>query len=199
MATYIIDTHRVRLHNDRAPDIVKQHYTNSPDKFNTAAIIDVKGFGNSANNKLGTSENFGQILDYLTILANAQDGRKVFLGLLTNLKDAYVLKCSTGILKGHSRRTSARGAHTSKLWQYRTVPLSVALKHLYMKLTSAEANPVEYCFSDEAGSLVCVLLRNSSSVVAVFCREEAKVIVKTAPMPLWMPGIEKEINLLKSL
>ncbi|KAF8415680.1 hypothetical protein BGX38DRAFT_1245353 [Terfezia claveryi] len=197
--THIIDTHRQRFLDDRAPDIVIQRYTSSPDKFNVAAVIDLKGFGNNANNKLGTYDNFGQILDYLTILADAQEGRKVFLGLLTNLKDAYLLKLSTGILKGRSRRTSARGAHTSKLVQYRKVPIQAGLKHLYMELTSAEANPPAPSFSDQAGTLVRVLQRSSRSVVAIFCRKEIRVVVKTAPMPLWIPGIVNEINLLRSL
>ncbi|KAF8422275.1 hypothetical protein EV426DRAFT_606784 [Tirmania nivea] len=197
--TYVIDTHRQRFLDDRAPDIVIQRHTSSPDKFNVAAVIDLKAFGNTANHKLGTYDNFGQILDYLTLLSGAQEGRSVFLGLLTNLRDAYLLKFSTGILKGRSRRTSIRGAHTSKLVQYRKVPLHVALKHLYMELTSPEANPPNPCFSEAAGTLVRVLQRHKKSVVAVFRREETRVVVKTALESLWIPGIVNEISLLHSL
>ncbi|RPB26419.1 hypothetical protein L211DRAFT_847069 [Terfezia boudieri ATCC MYA-4762] len=118
---------------------------------------------------------FTKGLETFTELSRAQAP----LGLLTNLRDAYLVKLSTGILKGRSRRISAQGAHTSKLVQYCKVPLNVALKHLYMELTSAQSNPPESPFSEQAGSLIRVLQRHPRSVVAVFSRAEARIVART--------------------
>ncbi|KAF8422258.1 hypothetical protein EV426DRAFT_606721 [Tirmania nivea] len=196
---HVLNTHRQRFLDDLAPDLVLQRSSSSNDKFNIAAVLDLKGIGDDGHTKLNTANNLGQILDYLTVIEHCQLGRTVFLGLLTNLRDAYLIRYQTSILKGRSRRRSGNEAYTSKLTQYRKVPLCDALRYLYEQLQEPRANPPQLPFSESAGELSHVVQRHSKSIVAVFYRQKAQIIVKAAPEEQWNSGIQNEIVYLKSL
>ncbi|RPB18895.1 hypothetical protein L211DRAFT_871566 [Terfezia boudieri ATCC MYA-4762] len=196
---HVLDTHRQRFLDDLAPDLVLQRSSKNSDKFNIAAVLDLKGIGDDGHAKLNTATNLGQILDYLTAIEYYQLGRTIFLGLLTNLRDAYLIRYQTNILKGRSRRTSGNQPYTSKLTQYRKVPLCDALRYLYEQLQDPAANPPQLPFSESAGELSYVVQRHSKSVVAVFNRQNAQIIVKASPEVQWNSGIQNEIICLKSL
>jgi len=196
---HVLDTHRQRFLADLSPDLVLQRYSNTQDKFNIAAVIDLKGIGDEGYSKLDTANNLGQILDYLTAMQQCQLGRGTFLGLVTNLQDACLLRYQTKILKGRSRRTSGNEPYTSKLTQYRKVPLQDALRYLYQVLQDPAANPPRLPFSESAGELSHVVQRHSKSVVAVFHRQNTQIIVKAAPEEQWNSGVENEIMCLKHL
>ncbi|KAF8419770.1 hypothetical protein EV426DRAFT_614782 [Tirmania nivea] len=196
---HVLDTHRQRFLDDLAPDLVLQRSSSTNDKFNIAAVLDLKGISDDGHAKLNTANNLGQILDYLTVIERCQPGRTIFLGLLTNLRDAYLIRYQTSILKGRSRRISGNEAVTSKLTQYRKVPLCDALRYLYEQLQDPAANPPQLPFSEAAGELSHVVQRHSKTVVAVFYRQNAQIIVKAAPEEKWKSGIQNEIIYLKKL
>ncbi|KAF8422272.1 hypothetical protein EV426DRAFT_606772 [Tirmania nivea] len=196
--TYVVDTHSERFLNDLAPDISIQRYTSTADKFNVAAIIELKG----ADKKLGTLDNFGQILDYLVELAICQPGRAVFIGVLTNLKDAYVLKYTQGITKGRNRRTSTdSGGLTSRLTQFRKASLQDALNYLALKLQRPTANPPKLQFTKTVGKLVRIIQRHSQahSVVGEFTHNGINVIGKAASDQKWRGTVRSEIETLRKL
>ncbi|KAF8417918.1 hypothetical protein EV426DRAFT_720872 [Tirmania nivea] len=196
--THVVDTHSERFLNDLAPDISIQRYTSTADKFNVAAIIELKG----ADKKLGTLDNFGQVLDYLVELAICQPGRAVFVGVLTNLKDAYVLKYTQGIAKGRNRRTSTdTSGLTSRLTQFRKASLQDALRYLALELQRPAANPPKLRFTQAVGKLVRIIQRHSQShsVVGEFTHNGINVIGKAASDPKWRGALHLEIETLRKL
>lgn len=196
---HVLDTHRHRFLDDMAPDLVLQRASTTRDKFNVAVVIDLKGLGSTGHDKIDTAQNLGQVLDYIVAIEKCQPGRTVFLGILTNLRDAYLVRYQTSILKGRNRRKSANEPHTHKLECTRKVPLGDALQCLYHDLRQPQANPPKLPFSKGAGELSRLVQRRSKSVVGVFNRANAQIIVKAAPTIEWNSGFKNEILILRAL
>jgi len=198
--THVLDTHERHFLNELAPDITIQRNTSSADRFNAAAVIDLKGAARGPAGKLGTPSNLGQISDYLMEMVTSQPGRRVFLGMLTDLRDGIVVKYAIGATQGqHRRRSQQPGSYTGHLTQYRKTPLGVALAHLYHELTDETANPPHLPFMPGAGELVHVLQRHSNAVVAVYRDKGVNRIVKAAPKPESAGAIAGEIAFLRLL
>ncbi|RPB18630.1 hypothetical protein L211DRAFT_871689 [Terfezia boudieri ATCC MYA-4762] len=194
--THVLDTHERRYLNELAPDITIQRNTCSADRFNAAAVIDLKG----AAGKLGSPTNLGQIFDYLMELVGCQPGRRVFLGMLTDLRDGIIVKYTIGATRGqHRRRSQDSGSYTGHLIQYRKTSLDVALRHLFHELTDETANPPHLPFTPGAGELVHVLQRHSNAVVAVYRHKGVNRIVKAPPKPESVGAISSEIAFLRRL
>lgn len=199
--THVIDTHERRYLNDLAPDITIQRNTSSADRFNVASVLDLKGTSSGPGGKLGTANNLGQIWDYLMEMVGSQPGRRVFLAMLTNLKDAIIVKYTIGSTHGqHRRRSQQPSSYTGRLVQYKKTTLALALRHLYSELTAEIANPPALPFHASAGELVHVLQRQSNAVVAVY-RSPLGInrIVKAASTPAWTESVRSEINILQLL
>ncbi|KAF8417634.1 hypothetical protein EV426DRAFT_721072 [Tirmania nivea] len=198
--THVLDTHERRYLNDLAPDITIQRNTSSADRFNVAAVIDLKGAAGGPAGKLGTPSNLGQICDYLMEMVGCQPGRRVFVGMLTDLRDGIIIKYTIGATRGqHRRRSQQPGSYTGHLTQYRKTSLNVALQHLYQELTQEAANPPHLPFRSGAGELVHVLQRHSSAVVAVYRQHGVNRIVKAAPKLKFADAVASEIAILKLL
>ncbi|KAF8433080.1 hypothetical protein BGX38DRAFT_1224038, partial [Terfezia claveryi] len=134
-------------------------------------------------------------------LVDCQPGRCIFLAMLTDLKDAIIVKYTIGSTYGqHRRRSQQPSSYTGRLVQYKKTTLAIALRHLYNELTAETANPPMLPFHPGAGELVHVLQRQSNAVVAVYCSPEGKNrIVKAASKPVWTEAISSEINILQLL
>ncbi|RPB21139.1 hypothetical protein L211DRAFT_840975 [Terfezia boudieri ATCC MYA-4762] len=195
--TYVLDTHERRYLNALAPDITIQRNTSSADRFNVAAVLDLKGTASGPGGKLDTANNLGQIWDYIMELVECQPGRRVFLAMLTDLKDAIIIKYTIGSTYGQLRRSSQ---DPGRLVQYKRTPLAIALTHLYNELTEETANPPTLPFHPGAGELVHVLQRQSNAIVAVYRSPEGITqVVKAASKPAWTESISSEINVLQLL
>ncbi|RPB20001.1 hypothetical protein L211DRAFT_870923 [Terfezia boudieri ATCC MYA-4762] len=175
---HVLDTHRQRFLDDLDLDVVLQRSSKSIDKFNIAAVLDLKGIGDDGHAKLNTANNLGQILDYLTAMEYCQPA----------FSKAAV-----------AEQVEISPTYTSKLTQYRKVPLCDALRYLYEQLQDATANPPQLPFSESAGELSYIVQCHSKSVVAVFYHQNAQIIVKASPAVEWNSGIQNEIIFLKSL
>ncbi|KAF8442552.1 hypothetical protein BGX38DRAFT_1202355 [Terfezia claveryi] len=196
--THVLDTHERRYLNELSPDITIQRNTCSADRFNAAAVIDLKGVAGSA--KLESPSNLGQIFDYLMELVACQPGRRVFLGMLTDLRDGIIIKYTIGATRGqHRRRSQDPSSYTGHLIQYRKTSLDVALRHLFAELTDETANPPHLPFTSGAGELVHVLQRHSNAVVAVYRHKGINRIVKAAPKSESGGAISSEIAFLRRL
>ncbi|RPB19947.1 hypothetical protein L211DRAFT_579334 [Terfezia boudieri ATCC MYA-4762] len=133
-------------------------------------------------------------------LVACQPGRRVFLGMLTDLRDGIIVKYTIGATRGQHRwRSQDPGSYTGHLIQYRKTSLGVALNHLYHELTDETANPPHLPFTPGVGELVHVLQRHSNAVVAVYRHKGINRIVKAAPKPEWGGAISSEIAFLRRL
>lgn len=192
--THVLDTHGTRYLNDLAPDITIQRHTQTADRFNVAAVIDLKGAVAGKLGKLGNLANYGQILDYLMHLVECQPGRRVFLGMFTDLQDAYLIRYSTRSTK-HPKSRLPEG----QLTQFKKAPLMVVLRQLYDELAQECANPPQLPFSPRAGELVRILQSHSNAIVAVYRSGGYNRIVKAPPSTPFARAIVNEIRFLQRL
>lgn len=175
-ALYAVDTHAKHCLGPLSPDVCLQRNTHFPDRFNIAAVLELKATGIP----LESHQHLGQLLDYFLALKHYQSGRHIFLGLLTDLDGAIVVKYTTDIAKGRFRRVSASYNYefTTKITQYNKVLLSHALRFLAQQLADPAGNPPTLSFTPEAGELQHLVCRHSTSLVGKFLRQGTFIIVK---------------------
>lgn len=196
LSSHVIDTHSESFLNGLAPDISIQRYTSTADKFNVAAIIELKGL----DQQLGSLDNCGQILNYLMALATYQPGRREFIGILTNLQDAYVFQYIQGTPEEEQYPTTNTGGLTF-LTRFRMACILDTLAYLAMALQWQSANPPRQPFTPAVGKLVRIVHSNpeSHSVVGEFTYRGISAIGKTVANMRMKRILLQEIETIRKL
>lgn len=133
--------------------------TIEPDSFSVCVVVDMKFRSKNRkkdNEKLGTHDDFGQILDYLVEVQTAQQGRSTCVALLSDIKRNFLI-------------TLGAPGYGSRVVQYAADTLPAALAYIHdTALQSPSHVPPHSGFSDLAGTLRRRLGNPHHSVVGEF-------------------------------
>lgn len=136
--------------------------TIEPDSLSVCVVVDMK-FRSKKNKsrkkddkKLGTKDDFGQMLDYLIAVQTAQPGRSTCVALLSDIQRNFII-------------TLGAPGYESRVVQYAMDTLPAALAYIHdTALQSPSHLPPHSGFSDRAGTLRRRLGNPHHSVVGEF-------------------------------
>lgn len=136
--------------------------TIEPDSFSVCVVVDMKyrikkkKNPNNEVTKLGTRDDFGQILDYLIAVQTAQPGRSTCVALLSDIERNYII-------------TLGAPGNENRVIQYAVETLPAVLAYIHdTALQNPSHRPPHSGFSDLAGDLRRRLGNPQHSVVGEF-------------------------------
>lgn len=88
----VFDTSRMPYLSGYMPDIsMMLPGTIEPDSSSLCIVVDMKRRTTKEHKRLGTHDDFGQILNYLLVMREAQKGRRICVALLSDVDRNYVI------------------------------------------------------------------------------------------------------------
>lgn len=159
----VYDTTRRQYLEPYMPDLtIALPGTIEPDSFSVCVVVDMKyrikkkNKPNKEPKKLGTRDDFGQMLDYLIAVQTAQPGRSTCVALLSDIERNYII-------------TLGAPGYENRVVQYAVDTLAAALAYIHdTALQNPSHRPPHSGFSDLAGDLRRRLGNPHHSVVGEF-------------------------------
>lgn len=154
----VFDTSRTPYLGGYMPDIsIMLPGTIEPDPSSLCIVVDMKLRTTKEHKRLGTNDDFGQILDYLLVMQEAQKGRRICVALLSDVERNYVI-------------TLAAEGCVPYIVRYASDSIFAVMAYLYdIALKDSSHRPPGLGFSKELGQMRRRLGNPRLCTVGEFC------------------------------